>query len=93
VLCAIFISETDFAIDSDRQTESDRHRKDNSEWDKRIERHLGQIERRQKTKEGASKGNVIPFIPGIKMMSERKATEMAENGEFLMTVPRCQNYL
>ncbi len=59
------------------------HRKDNSEWDKRVERQLGQIERRQQTKEGASKAHVIPFIPCIKLMSEREATEMAQNGEVL----------
>ena len=59
------------------------HRKDNSEWGKRMERQLGQIERRQQTKEGASKAHVIPFIPCIKLMSEREATEMAQNGEVL----------
>jgi hypothetical protein len=59
------------------------HRKDNSEWGKRMERQLGQIERRQQAKEGASKPNVIPFTPCIKLMSEREATEMARNGEVL----------
>jgi hypothetical protein len=34
------------------------HRKDNSEWDKRMKRQLGQIERRQQAKEGASTPNV-----------------------------------
>jgi hypothetical protein len=57
------------------------HRKDNSEWGKRMERQLGQIEKKQQTKEGANKPHVIPFIPSIKLMSEREATEMAQNGE------------
>jgi hypothetical protein len=37
------------------------HRKDNSEWGKRMEKQLGQIERRQQAKEGGCKPTVIPF--------------------------------
>ncbi len=59
------------------------HRKDNSEWGKRMEKQLGQIEGRQQAKEGGSKPTVIPFIPGIKMMSEREADECAQFGEVL----------
>ncbi len=59
------------------------HRIDNSEWGKRMERQLGQIERRQQTKVGASTPHVIPFIPCIQLMSEREADEMAQNGEVL----------
>jgi hypothetical protein len=59
------------------------HRKDNSEWGKRMEKQLGQIERRQQAKEGASNPTVIPFIPCIKLMSEREATEMSKFGEVL----------
>jgi hypothetical protein len=51
------------------------HRKDNSEWCKRKEKHLGQIERRQQAKEGSSNPTVIPFIPCIKLMSEREKDE------------------
>ncbi len=59
------------------------HRKDNSEWGKRMEKQLGQIEGRQQAKEGVSKPTVIPFIPGVKMMSEREADECAQFGEVL----------
>jgi hypothetical protein len=59
------------------------HRKDNSEWGKRMERQLGQIERRQQANEGANIPHVIPFIPGIKPMSDREATECAQFGEVL----------
>jgi hypothetical protein len=59
------------------------HRKDNSEWGKRMEKQIGQIERRQQAKEGASNPTVIPFIPCIKLMSEREATEVAQHGEVL----------
>jgi hypothetical protein len=38
------------------------HRKDNSEWGKRMERQLAQIERRQEANEGANIPHVIPFI-------------------------------
>jgi hypothetical protein len=60
------------------------HRKDNSEWGKRMERQLGQIERRQQANLGANIPHVIPcIIPGIKMMSDREATECARFGEVL----------
>jgi hypothetical protein len=59
------------------------HRKDNSEWGKRMERQLGQIERRQQAKEGAITPHVIPFIPCTKLMSEKEATETAQFGEVL----------
>jgi hypothetical protein len=59
------------------------YRKDNSEWGKRMERQLGQIEWRQQANEGANEPHVIPFIPGIKMMSDREATECARFGEVL----------
>ncbi len=48
-----------------------------------MERQLGQIERRQEANEGANIPHVIPFIPGIKMMSERETTECARFGEVL----------
>ena len=51
------------------------HRKDNSEWGKRMEKELGQIERRQQAKEGGSNPTVIPYIRGIKVMSAREADE------------------
>jgi hypothetical protein len=59
------------------------HRKDNSEWGKRMERQLGQIERRQEANEGVNIPHVIPFIPGVPMMSEREATKCAQFGEVL----------
>jgi hypothetical protein len=46
-----------------------------------MEKQLGQIERRQQAKEGGSNPTVIPFIPGIKSMSEREADECAQFGE------------
>jgi hypothetical protein len=48
-----------------------------------MERQLGEIERRQQAKADAGKGNVVPFIKGIKMMSAREADECAEHGEAL----------
>jgi hypothetical protein len=47
------------------------HRKDNSEWGKRMERQLGQIEKRQTRQAEAIMENVIPFISGLKTMSAR----------------------
>jgi hypothetical protein len=44
---------------------------------------LGQIERRQQANEGANLPHVIPFIPGLKLMSDREATECARFGEVL----------
>jgi hypothetical protein len=58
------------AIDvADKPTQKG-HRKDNSEWGKRMERQMGQIEKRQTAKGGAGKVSVIPFIPCIKLMSD-----------------------
>jgi hypothetical protein len=59
------------------------HRKDNSAWGKRMEKELGQIERRQQAKDGGSNPTVIPYIRGIKVMSAREADECAEFGEVL----------
>jgi hypothetical protein len=59
------------------------HRKDNSEWGKRIKRQLGQIEKRQTTQAEAIMENVIPFMPGLKTMSAREADEVAKHGEVL----------
>jgi hypothetical protein len=72
------------------------HRKDNAEWGKRMERQLGQIEKRQKsieTRQDSSEDDV-PIVnqietestrkgKGIKMMSEREAVETAKFGEVL----------
>jgi hypothetical protein len=54
------------------------HRKDNSEWGKRMEKQLAQIERRQQAKERGSKPTIIPIIP-----CESEATDMSKNGEVL----------
>ena len=54
------------------------HRKDNSEWGKRMEKQLSQIERRQQAKERGSKPTIIPIIP-----CESEATDMSKNGEVL----------
>ncbi len=48
-----------------------------------MERQLVQIEKRQNTEAEAIMENVIPFIPGIKMMSEREADEESKHGEVL----------
>jgi hypothetical protein len=72
------------------------HRKDNAEWGKRMERQLGQIEKRQKsieTRQDSSEDDV-PIVnlietqsrrkgKRIKMMSEREAVEMAKFGDVL----------
>jgi hypothetical protein len=59
------------------------HRKDNSEWGKRMEKHFGQIERRLQGKEGSSNPTVIPLISCMNLMSERETDETAKFGEVL----------
>jgi hypothetical protein len=51
------------------------HRKDKSEWGKRMEIQLGQIEKRQL---GEEDGTI-----GLKTMSAREADEVAKHGEVL----------
>jgi hypothetical protein len=55
------------------------HRKDNAEWGKRMEKELGQIEKRQ----GSEPKKVTPLkVPlHLRMMSEREADEMSRHGE------------
>jgi hypothetical protein len=69
------------------------HRKDNTEWGKRMERQLGQIEIRQKSVEtnpNTSDEEDLPIASflgtvrngkGIKLMNEREADEMAKFGD------------
>ncbi len=63
------------------------HRKDNSEWGKRMERQLAQIEKRQtsiETKQDSDDDNepIVHHIPTyLKMLSEREADETAKFGE------------
>jgi hypothetical protein len=73
------------------------HRKDNAEWEKRMERELGQIEKRQKSVETRQDSSVddLPIVNQIetktrrkgkgikKMMSERESVEMAKFVEVL----------
>jgi hypothetical protein len=71
------------------------HRKDNTEWGKRMERQLGEIEKRQKsveTNQNTSDEDYLPIASflgtvrngkGIKLMGEREADEMAKFGEVL----------
>ena len=59
------------------------HRKDNSEWGKRMERQLGEIEKRQATQAEAMMENVTAVFPGLKTMSAREADEVAQHGEVL----------
>ncbi len=59
------------------------HRKYDSESGMQMWRKLGQIEKRQNTEAEAVMGNVIPFIPGIKLMSAREADEESKYGEVL----------
>ncbi len=48
------------------------HRKDNSEWDKRMERQLAQIERRKESEQNISKKKTRQSaIPKRKLLSER----------------------
>jgi hypothetical protein len=52
-----------------------RHRKDNSEWGKRMEKELAQIDKRT---EAAQKKTATPKT---KLLSEREADEMAKTGD------------
>jgi hypothetical protein len=56
-----------------------RHRKDNSEWGKRMEKELGQIEKRKEKEQNKLKTQERPRK--FKMLSEREANEVAKNGE------------
>jgi hypothetical protein len=47
------------------------HRKDNAEWGKRMEKELGQIEKRQELEQ--NKGTTLKGPRHLKMMSEREA--------------------
>jgi hypothetical protein len=51
------------------------HRKDNSEWGKRMEKELAQIDKRKEKKQKEA------AIPKTKLLSEREADEMARNGD------------
>jgi hypothetical protein len=57
------------------------HRKDNAEWGKRMEKELGQIEKRTQAEQNKSTTKEKPKI--LKMMSEREAVEVARHGEVL----------
>jgi hypothetical protein len=59
------------------------HRKDNSEWGKRMEKEVGRIERRQQTTAETSSPHIIPFIAGILVLSYREAIEVGVNGEVM----------
>ena len=59
------------------------HRKDNSEWGKRMERELGRIEKRQQTTADTSAPHEIPYIAGIPVLSYREAIEVGVNGEVM----------
>jgi hypothetical protein len=63
------------------------HRKDNAEWGKRMERELGQIEKRKnsvETKQDSDDDDepIVHQIPSyLKTLSEKEADEMAKFGE------------
>ncbi len=59
------------------------HRKDNSEWGKRMEKELGRIEKRQQTTAETSSPHKIPYIDGIPILSYREAIEVGVNGEVM----------
>jgi hypothetical protein len=59
------------------------HRKDNSEWGKRMEKTLAEIETRQERQTETETIIENPYPNGTYIMSEREATETAMFGEVL----------
>jgi hypothetical protein len=59
------------------------HRKDNSEWGKRMEKTLAEIEKRQERQTETETIRENPYPNGIYIMSEREANECTRFGEVL----------
>jgi hypothetical protein len=76
------VSETD-TQDKETPVRFVGHRKDNSEWGKRMEKTLAEIEKRQERQTETETIRDNPYPNGIYIMSEREANECARFGEVL----------